>query len=93
MDDASFSGRGDMFQQQREHEERWKLFLMAMRLAHWLHEVASRTEVAGLVVEAAHAFDVAVGSAHLRNTSDLQAAEAAHQDALSRLARLAGGGE
>lgn len=83
--------RGDMFQQQREHEERWKLFLMTMRLARWLHVVARRAEVAGLV----RAADQATADM-IDLHDDIDAVDDAikrHNSALGSLARLAGGGE
>ena len=51
-----------------------------------------RAEVAGLVEDAADAFDEAVGAAETYEPHRVRTAAAVHRDALSRLARLAGGG-
>jgi hypothetical protein len=65
----------------------WPVVLGASIRRVWL-----RAEVAGLVEDAADAFDEAVGAAETYEPHRVRTAAAVHRDALSRLARLAGGG-
>ncbi len=78
--------------------ECWEVF-HDMRDAKWpvvlgasIRRVWLRAEVAGLVEDAADAFDEAVGAAETYEPHRVRTAAAVHRDALSRLARLAGGG-
>ena len=75
----------------RHHPERAALYA-TIALAKWLHTVAREAEVAGLVEEVEYHMTDAIGAAESYSPDRLRRAVADLRTALSRLARLAGGG-